>query len=125
MTAFPARVYNLGVDCSIYCSARESGGVAVAQQVRRIMITLPDSLLQEVDGVAKQENRNRSEFIREAMRRYIEEKRRLELRERLKEGYRKMAGLNLELAGEAVAAENEALALYEEVLARGNGTEGA
>ncbi|MDK2930389.1 MAG: CopG family transcriptional regulator / antitoxin EndoAI [Bacillota bacterium] len=97
----------------------------MAQQVRRIMITLPDSLLQEVDGVAKQENRNRSEFIREAMRRYIEEKRRLELRERLKEGYRKMAGLNLELAGEAVAAENEALALYEEVLARGNGTEGA
>ncbi|MBC7083408.1 MAG: ribbon-helix-helix protein, CopG family [Bacillota bacterium] len=89
------------------------------------MITLPDSLLQEVDGVAKQENRNRSEFIREAMRRYIEEKRRLELRERLKEGYRKMACLNLELACEAVAAENEALALYEEVLARGNGTEGA
>lgn len=97
----------------------------MAQQVRRIMITLPDSLLQEVDGIARQENRNRSEFIREAMRRYIEEKRRLELRERLKEGYRKMAGLNLELAGEAVAAENEALALYEEVLARGNGTEGA
>jgi len=97
----------------------------VAQQVKRIMITLPDSLLQEVDGVAKRENRNRSEFIREAMRCYIEEKRRLELRERLKEGYRKMASLNLELATEAVAAENEALALYEEVLARGNGTDGA
>lgn len=94
-------------------------------QVKRIMITLPDSLLQEVDGIARQEKRNRSEFIREAMRRYIQEKSRLELRERLKEGYRKMARLSLEIAGEAVAAENEALALYEEVLAASDGIQGA
>lgn len=90
-------------------------------QVKRIMITMPDSLLQEVDGLARQEKRNRSEFIREAMRRYIEEKRRLELRDKLKEGYRQMAGLNRELAEESLAAGNEALALYEEVLARSNG----
>ncbi len=94
-------------------------------QARRIMITLPDSLLREVDGIARDEKRNRSEFIREAMRRYIEERRRHELAERLRKGYREMARLNLELAGEAVAAENEALGLYEEVLARGDGTRGA
>ncbi len=94
-------------------------------QVKRIMITLPDNLLQEMDGVARQEKRNRSELIREVMKRYIEERRRFELRERLKEGYRTMAGLSLELAAEALTAENEALALYEEALATSDGTEGA
>ena len=90
-------------------------------QVKRVMITMPDSLLEEVDGLARQENQNRSEFIREVMRHYIAERRRMELRERLKEGYRTMAQLNRELAEEGSSASEQAFALYEEVLARSNG----
>ena len=90
-------------------------------QVKRVMITMPDSLLEEVDGFAKQQNRNRSEFIREVMRCYIDERRRIELRERLKEGYRKMSQLNRELAEEGAFTCEEAFALYEEVLSRSNG----
>ena len=90
-------------------------------QVKRVMITMPNSLLEEVDGLARQENRNRSEFIREVMRCYIDERRRMELRERLKEGYRTMSQLNRELAEEGSSAAQQSLALYEEVLARSNG----
>ena len=74
-----------------------------------------------MDGLARQENQNRSEFIREVMRRYIAERRRMELRERLKEGYRTMAQLNRELAEEGSSASEQAFALYEEVLARSDG----
>ena len=55
------------------------------------------------------------------MRCYIDERRRMELRERLKEGYRTMSQLNRELAEEGSSAAQQSLALYEEVLARSNG----
>lgn len=76
-------------------------------QTRRIMISLPDSLLQEVDGLVAQENRNRSELIREAMHHYLQEVKRQRIREKLKQGYLEMARTNLGLAEEALAAENE------------------
>jgi CopG family transcriptional regulator/antitoxin EndoAI len=44
--------------------------------LRRIMISVPDQLLQEFDGIVNDENKNRSEFIREAMQFYIVERRR-------------------------------------------------
>jgi len=48
------------------------------------------------------------------MRCYIDERRRMELRERLKEGYRTMAQLNRELAEEGSSAAEQAFALYED-----------
>ncbi len=39
-----------------------------------INISLPDKLLKEIDKAARRENRTRSEFLREAARRYIEAK---------------------------------------------------
>ncbi|MGV2806338.1 ribbon-helix-helix protein, CopG family, partial [Clostridium perfringens] len=38
--------------------------MANMQNTKRIMISLPDHLLQEVDGIAQLENSNRSELIR-------------------------------------------------------------
>ncbi|AEG59018.1 CopG family ribbon-helix-helix protein [Desulforamulus ruminis] len=67
-------------------------------QVRRIMISLPDSLLAEVDDIVEAERVNRSEFIREAMKLYIAERKRQILREQMKKGYLEMARLNLALA---------------------------
>lgn len=40
-----------------------------------INITLPERLLQQIDRAAKQEERSRSEFFREAVRRYLEGRR--------------------------------------------------
>ena len=49
--------------------------------LKRVMISLPNQLLQEVDGYVKKSSGNRSEFIREAMKSYLEEKKRQEIRE--------------------------------------------
>lgn len=84
---------------------------------KRVMISLPHSLLQEVDGIVERENLNRSQLIREAMRLYIAEKKRREIRERMKEGYMEMANLNLELANEGILIEGRCLTSYEVNLA--------
>lgn len=67
---------------------------------RRIMVSLPAGMLQEVDGITSEEKLNRSQLIREAMRFYLEERKRRHLREQLRRGYVEMAQLNLELAQE-------------------------
>lgn len=83
-------------------------GGGILAQTKRIMISLPDSLLKEVDGLVAVENRNRSELIREAMHLYLQEIKRQQIREKLKQGYLEMAETNLGLAKEALSAENEA-----------------
>ncbi len=77
-------------------------------ETKRIMISLPHNLLEEVDGIVASENRTRSDFIREAMRLYLQEREKRQIRERMQVGYMEMARLNLRLANEALAAENEA-----------------
>lgn len=85
-------------------------------RTKRIMISLPQTLLKEVDGVVEMEKRTRSEFIREAMKLYLQERRKRQIRERMQEGYIEMARLNLALANEAISAENEADRLAEELV---------
>ncbi|MBE3588795.1 MAG: ribbon-helix-helix protein, CopG family [Thermoanaerobacteraceae bacterium] len=82
-------------------------------QVKRIMISLPDNLLAEVDGIVAAERLNRSELIREAMRLYIAERKRRQLREQMKKGYLEMASINLALAVEQYRLEAEVARQYE------------
>lgn len=86
------------------------------KRTKRIMISLPQNLLREVDGVVELERKTRSEFIREAMKLYLQEREKRQIRERLQEGYMEMARLNLYLANEALNAENEAGRLAEEMV---------
>lgn len=77
-------------------------------ELKRIMITVPAALLQEVDGmVALEEGRNRSEFVREALHRFLEDRKRRELRDRMKSGYQEMARINLQLAEEGLPTEED------------------
>lgn len=85
-------------------------------RTKRIMISLPQNLLKEVDGVVEMEKRTRSEFIREAMKLYLQERKKRQIRERMQEGYLEMARLNLALANEAITVENEADRLAEELV---------
>jgi len=82
-------------------------------QVKRIMISVPNSLLVEVDGIVASEKLNRSEFIREAMRLYIGECKRRSLREQMKNGYVEMAQINLALAIEQYRLEQEVTLVFE------------
>lgn len=74
---------------------------------KRIGISLPGNLLEEVDGAVAVEKRTRSEFVREAMYLYLQEIRKRKTSGELENGYMEMGELNLSLANEAFEAENE------------------
>lgn len=82
--------------------------MANAHNTKRIMISLPDNLLKEVDGIVEKEKSNRSEFIRQAMKLYLMELRKRSLREAMQRGYMEMAKINLHIAAEAFQAEEDA-----------------
>lgn len=89
-------------------TGRNCGGDGVAD-LKRIMISIPDSLLQEVDGIIAMEKLSRSQFVREAMRLYIEDRKRKTVRDLMRRGYQEMAVINLTLAEEGLLAETEIL----------------
>lgn len=84
---------------------------------KRIMISLPDSLLKEVDDIVSIERINRSEFIREAMKLYIRERNKMELREQMKKGYQEMGAINLALAELGLSLDVSSLETYEAEMA--------
>ncbi|KAB3534163.1 ribbon-helix-helix protein, CopG family [Alkaliphilus pronyensis] len=80
---------------------------------KRIMISLPDSLLKEIDNIVSSERTNRSEFIRKAMKLYLREKSKIELREKMKAGYQEMANINVSLAELGLSLDISSLENYE------------
>lgn len=81
------------------------------------MISLPNNLLQEVDGFVQKGSGNRSQFIREAMKLYLKEKKRQEIREQMRNGYLEMSQINLELADEGISCDAKTINYYEDSLA--------
>lgn len=75
---------------------------------KRIVISVPDHLLREVDGLVAMERWNRSALIREAVRIYVEERKKRDMREQMKRGYEEMARINLTLAEEGLVFETGA-----------------
>jgi CopG family transcriptional regulator/antitoxin EndoAI len=86
-------------------------------QAKRIMVSLPDNLLQEVDGIVRRETGNRSAFIREAMLLLIMERRRRERMEGYRLGYEKVGKLNAALAEDGLEEDSRDLEKYENNLA--------
>lgn len=82
--------------------------MASTTTMQRVMITIPPSLLQQVEEAAAKANFNRSQLIREALKQYLAAQRRQELHELLKEGYLYRAEENRQLAQEFFVAEQEA-----------------
>ena len=76
-------------------------------ELKRIMISIPNSLLQEIDGIIAMEKLSRSQFVREAMRLYIEERKRRAVRDMMRKGYQEMAIINLTLAEEGLTIDAE------------------
>lgn len=82
-------------------------------ETKKIMVSLPDSLLKEVDFIVSMEKKNRSEFVKEAMKFYIREKRRMEVSEKLKDGYLEMSKINLALSEMGFEQDMKELSIYE------------
>ena len=85
-------------------------------ELKKILISLPDNLLKEVDNIVSVEKTNRSEFVREAMKLYLREKRRIQMRDRMKKGYQEMAEINIRLAEMCMDADSDQQIKYEERL---------
>ncbi len=85
--------------------------------MKKILITLPDEMLTEVDTEVLEEATNRSKFVRTAIRSYLKSSKEEKIREKLKKGYLSMAQVNLSIANMCISADSEQLEVYEEKLA--------
>ena len=83
---------------------------------KRILVSLPNALLDEVDAFVNRSGISRSELIREAMKEYVSHRKKLDTEERLKEGYQLMAEINLQWAKMCFDADNKLQFEYEEKL---------
>ena len=82
-------------------------------QLKRIIVSLPNSLLEEVDCIVAMENKNRSQFICDAMKLYIKEREKIRVREQLKAGYIQMADFNVTYAEYGLREDYKDFVLYE------------
>ena len=83
---------------------------------KKILISVPLSLLEEIDEFAKGEKLSRSEFIRQAVKKEIKALQKKKTEEELKKGYIAMGDINRTLAEEGIFADNEQLLTYEQKL---------
>ncbi len=85
-------------------------------QYKKILVSLPETLLDEIDDYVLSEHINRSEFVRRAMKGFLRERQRNAIRERLKTGYQEMADINLRIAEMCFEADQTLQLSYEEKL---------
>lgn len=83
---------------------------------RKISVTLPDLLLEEVDTLASSLNRSRSELIAAVLSQYLKERKSIELKEHLKKGYLEMSDINLNIAEKSLLSDECAYEIYEKYL---------
>ena len=74
---------------------------------KRIIVTISDILLSEVDNFSVLEKRNRSEIVREAIQCYLDIRKREVKVEQMKKGYLEMAYINLTIARESSSLDAE------------------
>ena len=84
--------------------------------MKKIILSLPEELLEKVDDQLKYEEISRSEWISRALVLALEQAKKDRIRARMKQGYQEMGLLNLELAEEALAADTSDFAIYESIL---------
>ncbi|RKD30071.1 CopG family ribbon-helix-helix protein [Thermohalobacter berrensis] len=82
-------------------------------ELKKIMVSLPDNLLREIDGIIAKEKKDRNEFIREAMKLYLREKKRIQTLEKMKNGYLEMSEINASLAEMGLEEDTKELSVYE------------
>lgn len=80
---------------------------------KKIIINLPNSLLEEVDSLVSIDKNNRNELIKQAMQLYIREQRITKIKENMKQGYLEMSQININLSEMGLAEDIRELDVYE------------
>lgn len=79
------------------------------ERLEEVLIKLPKNLFMEMDGMAKNEDKEVNDIIYQATKKYVQYKKDIcQLHETMRKGYEEMAGINLNLCSEAFLAEEEA-----------------
>ncbi|MGL4521754.1 MAG: antitoxin endoai [Bacilli bacterium] len=82
--------------------------MADSSAFQEITLKIPSQMVTELDCFLGENTEQRNEFILQATRHYLREKRVRHIRESMRRGYMEMAKINLNLAVEAAHAEYEA-----------------
>ena len=61
----------------------------------KVMVTMPDGLLKEIDLTTKELKTTRSQFFRQALIQYLEDYRKKKMESLMSDGYREMTDENL------------------------------
>ena len=78
------------------------------KDLKRIMISVSGTLLQEFDAMGAIDDTSRSQLFQDAISLYLEEQRKKTAAlDVMKRGYQEMAIINLSLAEECLSADNE------------------
>lgn len=86
-------------------------------KLKKIIVSLPEELLEQVDDVLmKEKKKSRSQWFREAAALYLTEIKRAQIQEQMKKGYEEMGLLNLRLSEEGLAQDLSDLVQYEKIL---------
>ena len=80
---------------------------------KKLVVNLSETLYNEFNKTLEKDCKKRSEFIREAILLYIEEKKKLNHIDEMKRGYLEMAELNLEIAAMGFEIDVKDLKEYE------------
>lgn len=83
---------------------------------KKIKIELPEYLVEEIKLYCKQNNEKQNEFLSQAVKLYLRERKKEEVRSHLRDGYKKMAGLNQQLADEGLSSDCYSYLCYEQRL---------
>lgn len=83
---------------------------------KKIILNLPEELLQQVDDQLKYAEINRSEWIRRAIVSSLEQSKKERLRAQMERGYQEMGLLNRKLAEEALESCTSDFQIYEKIL---------
>lgn len=75
---------------------------------KKIMVNLPQHLVNELDALTDVEGVNRNDVIQKATKIYLQEQKKQQIRETMQQGYMEMAKINLNIATESFLAEEEA-----------------
>ncbi|KRU28917.1 nickel responsive regulator NikR [Clostridium sporogenes] len=83
---------------------------------KKVVINLPNTLYNEINEIIKKDSQKRSEFFREAIILYIEERKKQIKMDEMKKGYIEMANINRNYAEQGFEQDVKDLKNYEAML---------
>jgi CopG family transcriptional regulator/antitoxin EndoAI len=90
--------------------------VGLLTERRKVSIEISECLLGEMEQYCTNNNQKQNNFLNQAIKFYLKEMKKEEVRNHLRDGYKKMAGLNQQLADEGLSSECYSYLCYEQRL---------